>query len=63
MTFEQIIRELRACPPRDLDEWMALRHAQILGLPDTQKECVEEATMRLRKWLKDVAVMTQAANV
>lgn len=61
MTFEQIIRELRSVPPRELDEWMTLRHAQILALSEVQKEVIEDAAMKLRVWLKDLAVATHAA--
>ena len=62
MTFEQIIRELSRVPPRELDEWMALRHDQILALNDLQRIFIEDATMELRKWLRDLTLATHAAS-
>jgi hypothetical protein len=62
MTFEQIIRELRATPPCGLNDWMVQRSDQIAALPKLQRECVETSIDLLRKWLVQAAVITAFAR-
>ena len=59
MTYEQLLRELRSVPPREIDEWMALRHGEIMALSDVDRRCVEDATMKLRDWLRHVSLLSQ----